>query len=366
MVIGQKNAEGSIQRSCLPRLLCAREQYSALLLFVAVAAVCLLVVVGSGTYALSSPADVGGEMEQRFFNIFPRQAAAGASDDELEAALRGAADANRTLIVSVLNKAYAEEGGLLDLFIESLKQGEGTGHLIGHVLLVAMDEPAFRRCSGLGGVRCYLLPPAAATNSTNLSSEQLYMSGGFIRMMWRRIRLLGDILKHGYSFIFTDMDVMWLRNPFPSLNRTEEEDLLISTDGFKGRPEDYLGHELNTRFFFVAASNRTAAMFDEWHAAREASEGMKEQDVLNQMKQQGAFRRLGVRVRVLDTARFSGFCQDSQDARQVVTVHANCCRTMRAKVADLKAVLGAAKQLNGTTGRLKWPRHSACLGSWRK
>ncbi|XBH83150.1 hypothetical protein VPH35_071643 [Triticum aestivum] len=281
---------------------CAREQYSALLLFVAVAAVCLLVV-----YVLSSPADVDGKMEQRFFNIFPRQAAAGAS-----------ADANRTLIVSVLNKAYAEEGGLLDLFIENLKQG----------------------CSGLGGVRCYLLPPAAAINSTSLSSEQLYISGGFIRMMWLRIRLLGDVLKHGYSFIFTDMDVVWLRNPFPSLNRTEEEDLLISTDGFKGRPEDYLGHELNTGFFFMAASNRTAAMFDEWHAAREASDGMKE-------------------VRVLDTARFSGFCQDSRDARQVATMHANCCRTMRAKVADLKVVLGAAKQLNGTTGRLKWPRHSA-------
>lgn len=66
-----------------------------------------------------------------------------------------------------------------------------------------MDEPAFRRCSGLGGVRCYLLPPAAAINSTSLSSEQLYISGGFIRMMWLRIRLLGDVLKHGYSFIFT-------------------------------------------------------------------------------------------------------------------------------------------------------------------
>ncbi|KAI4998139.1 hypothetical protein ZWY2020_053481 [Hordeum vulgare] len=295
-----------------------------------------------------------------------KRALAGASDDgELEAALHGAADANRTLILSVLNKAYAEEGGLLDLFIDSLKQGKGTGHLIGHVLLVAMDEPAFRRCSGLGGVGA-TCSPAAATNSTSLSSEQLYMSDGFIRMMWRRIRLLGDVLKHGYSFIFTDMDVMWLRNPFPSLNRTGEEDLLISTDGFKGRPHDYLDHELNTGFFFVAASNRTAALFDEWHAAREVSEGMKEQDVLNQMKQQGAFRRLGVRVRVLDTARFSGFCQDSRDARQVATVHANCCRTMRAKVADLKAVLGAAKQLNGTTGRLKWPRHSACLRSWRK
>uniref|UniRef100_A0ACD6A8U1 Uncharacterized protein n=1 Tax=Avena sativa TaxID=4498 RepID=A0ACD6A8U1_AVESA len=297
----------------------------------------------------------------------PDGSEARAADDDLEAALRGAADANRTLILSVLNKAYAEEDGLLDLFVQSLKQGEDTRRLIRHVLLVAMDRPAFLRCRSLGGVWCYRLPDAAAaaTNGTDdVSSEQLYMSDGFIRMMWRRIRLLGDVLKHGYSFIFTDLDVIWLKNPFPSLNRTREEDLLISSDRFNGWPDDYLGNELNTGFFFVATSNRTVALFDEWHGARGQSAGMKEQDVLNQMKRRGSFGRLGVRARVLDTARFSGFCQDSRDARQVTTVHANCCRTMRAKVADLKVVISAARRLN-RTAELRWPAHSKCAKSWR-
>ena len=117
-------------------------------------------------------------------------------------ALRGAADANRTLILSVLNKAYAEEDGLLDLFMRSLREGEGTAQLLSHVLLVAMDRPAYHRCMSLGGIRCYRLP-ASRNDTQDLSSEQLYMSDGFIRMMWRRIRLLGDVLKHGYSFIFT-------------------------------------------------------------------------------------------------------------------------------------------------------------------
>jgi hypothetical protein len=66
-----------------------------------------------------------------------------------------------------------------------------------------MDRPAFRRCRSLGGVRCYRLPAAATNGTDDLSSEQMYMSGGFIRMMWRRIRLLGDVLRHGYSFAFT-------------------------------------------------------------------------------------------------------------------------------------------------------------------
>ncbi|KAM0869616.1 hypothetical protein ACQ4PT_040548 [Festuca glaucescens] len=288
MVIGTKQARSSIQWPPCPHWPPFAREHCALAHFVGVAAVCLLLV--AGTYCTAR-----------------------ADDDDLEAALRGAADANRTVILSVLNKAYAEEDGLLDLFVEGLRRGDGTQRLIRYVLLVAMDRPAFRRCRSLGGVRCYRLPPAATNGTDDLSSEQMYMSGGFIRMMWRRIRLLGDVLRHGYSFVFTDLDVIWLKNPFPSLNRTREEDLLISSDQFNGRPEDYLGNELNTGFFFVATSNRTVALFDKWHAARNQSAGMKEQDVLNQMKRRGAFGRLGVRARVLDTARFSGFCQDSRD-----------------------------------------------------
>ncbi|KAI4966677.1 hypothetical protein ZWY2020_037197 [Hordeum vulgare] len=361
MVIGPKKARSWTQLPCPGRLLCVPE-HCASARFVAVAAVCLLVVVGS-YHALWSPADADGQTGQRFFDMWRRRSAVRGYGDDLEAALRRAADANRTLILSVLNSAYAEEDGLLDLFVRSMREGEGTAQLVSHVLLVAMDRPAYRRCMSLGGVRCYRLP--ASTNGTeDLSSEQLYMSDGFVRMMWRRIRLLDHVLKHGYSFIFTDFDVMWLRNPFPGLNRTGEEDLLISSDRFNGRPQDYLSNELNTGFFFVVANNRTVALFDEWHAAREVSEGMKEQDVLNQMKRRGAFRRLGVRARVLDTARFSGFCQDSRDARQVATVHANCCRTMRAKIADLRAVLRAARRLNGTA-ELRWPPHTECAKSWR-
>nr|CAB3498325.1 unnamed protein product [Digitaria exilis] len=339
---------------------------------VALAAVCLVVVVC--TYATSSwPGDFGGKEQKYntwrrrssasliFFFLFQSSAFA---PDDLEVALRGAAFANRTLILTVLNEAYAEEGGLLDLFLQSMREGDGTAQLIEHVLFVAMDRQAFQRCRSLAGLRCYLLRQRDDGTGDNLSSEQLYMSDGFIRMMWQRIRFLGDVLKHGYSFIFTDMDVMWLRNPFPKLELGDGEDLLISSDKFNGAANDYIGNELNAGFFYVASNNRTVALFGEWHAARRVSPGMKEQDVLNQMKRRGALRRLGVRTRVLDTARFSGFCQDSRDAAQVATVHANCCRTKRAKVADLRAVLRAARRLNATAPGLRWPAHSECVKSW--
>ena len=35
-----------------------------------------------------------------------------------------------------------------------------------------------------------------------------------------------------------DMDVMWLRNPFPKLDRGDGEDLLISSDKFNGEARD--------------------------------------------------------------------------------------------------------------------------------
>lgn len=35
-----------------------------------------------------------------------------------------------------------------------------------------------------------------------------------------------------------DMDVMWLRNPFPKLDRGDGEDLLISSDKFNGGARD--------------------------------------------------------------------------------------------------------------------------------
>ncbi|OEL38427.1 Uncharacterized protein BAE44_0000552 [Dichanthelium oligosanthes] len=340
-----------------------RPQHCTLSRVLALATVCLVVVVC--TYSTSSPAGDAGK-EQKY-NIWRRRSSASLilafAPDDLEVALRGAAYANRTLILTVLNEAYAEDDGLLDLFLQSLREGDGTAQLIDHVLFVAMDRQAFRRCRSLGGLRCYLLRQRDGA-AADLSSEQLYMSDGFIRMMWRRIRFLGDVLKHGYSFIFTDMDVMWLRNPFPKLEIGNGEDLLISSDKFSGVPHDYVGNELNTGFFFAASNGRTVALFDEWHAARRASPGMKEQDVLNRMKRRGAFRRLGVRARVLDTARFSGFCQDSRDAAQVATVHANCCRTKRAKVADLRAVLRAARRLDRTAAELRWPAHSECVKSW--
>ncbi|KAJ0970733.1 hypothetical protein J5N97_018692 [Dioscorea zingiberensis] len=293
-----------------------------------------------------------------FFRLQQPQNATVVSEDELEKALKGASMDNRTVIISVLNKAYAKENGMLDLFLRSFQQGEDTEFLLKHLLLVAVDQESFERCKLLG-LHCYKL----VTDGVDFSKEELYMSTDFIKMMWRRTLFLGDVLRHGYNFIFTDMDILWLRNPFVKFGH-EGEDLQISCDWYNGRPFDH-SNTINTGFYFVTSNNKTMTLFDWWYKSRNETAAIKEQDVLAKMKSMGAFQRLGMKVRFLDTMYFSGFCKTSQDFKEVCTVHANCCRSVKAKLADLTASLEVWKRSNGTS-TAKWPPLHACKNSWKE
>ncbi|PNX58136.1 hypothetical protein L195_g050757, partial [Trifolium pratense] len=164
-----------------------------------------------------------------------------------------------------------------------------------------------------------------------------------------------------------DTDVMWLRNPFEKLSKNETEDLQISTDSYLGDPWSEK-HEINTGFFFVRSNNKTISLFETWYGKKDNSTGKKEQDVLLDLIRSGIIGQLGLKVRFLDTLYFSGFCQDSKNLRVVTTVHANCCRSIIAKVADLKETLHVWKQfrsleVNSTT-TIQWTRHDWCLNSW--
>ena len=164
---------------------------------------------------------------------------------------------------------------------------------------------------------------------------------------------------------------MWLRNPLIRLSTNETEDLQISTDYFLGdlRSEN---HQINTGFYYIQSNIKTIKLLRIWYAMKNSSEGQKEQDVLLNLIKGGIIRELNLRVTFLDTLYFSGFCQDSKDLRVVATVHANCCRSISAKVNDLKAVLRdwklfkytSYKRLANVTTNLGWSMHWGCSKSW--
>ncbi|VFQ77518.1 unnamed protein product [Cuscuta campestris] len=291
--------------------------------------------------------------------------------DKLDEALGRASREDKTVIIAVVNRAYVEgDKPMLDLFLDGFWVGEGTRELVRHVLVAAVDQTSYERCVFLRLLHCYRLE----TDGVDFAGEEVYMSEDFIKMMWRRTQFLRDVLKLGYSFIFTDSDVLWLRDPFPKLMSSHNEtlDLQISTDDFNGDDRSE-SNPINTGFYMIRSNNRTIALFDSWYDMRNSSAGLKEQDVLNKLIRHGWIEKLGLNVRFLDTKFFSGFCQDSTDVRSVVTVHANCCRTISAKLADLTAVIHdwrrfkslSGEDVDNRTAAFRWSHHVNCAESWR-
>jgi len=112
--------------------------------------------------------------------------------------LENASTENRTVIVTTLNQAWAEPNSLFDLFLESFRIGQGTKKLLQHVVVVCLDSKAFARCSQLHP-NCYYLK----TTGTDFSGQKLFATPDYLKMMWRRIELLTQVLEMGYNFIFT-------------------------------------------------------------------------------------------------------------------------------------------------------------------
>lgn len=87
---------------------------------------------------------------------------------------------------------------IIDLFLQSFRIGHHTRRLLNHLVIVALDDKAFRRCQSLHH-HCYAL----LTEGTDFSKEAYFMTPDYLKMMWRRIDLLRSVLEMGYNFVFT-------------------------------------------------------------------------------------------------------------------------------------------------------------------
>ncbi|XP_052165948.1 uncharacterized protein At4g15970-like [Oryza glaberrima] len=252
---------------------------------------------------------------------------------ELTEVLRNASMDDRTVIMTSINRAYAAPGSLLDLFLESFRLGEGTEPLLKHVLIVAMDPAALARCRQVHP-HCYLL--RRPEGAVDYSDEKRFMSKDYLDMMWGRNLFQQTILQLGFNFLFTDIDIMWFRNPLRHIAITS--DIAVANDYYNGDPES-LRNRPNGGFLYVRAARRTVDFYRRWRDARRGfPPGTNEQHVLERAQAELS-RRAGVRMQFLDTAHCGGFCQLSHDMARVCTLHANCCTGLANKVHDLAAVL---------------------------
>ncbi|CAL4953008.1 unnamed protein product [Urochloa decumbens] len=280
-------------------------------------------------------------------------------EGELERLLRAVADEDRTVIMTSVNEAWAAEGSLLDLFLESFRTGERIAHFAEHLLVVALDGGALERCRAVHP-HCYLLPGAAARN---LSDEKVFMSKDYIDLVWSKVRLQQRILELGYNFLFTDVDILWFRNPFERMSVAAH--MVTSSDFFFGDPYNPMNLP-NTGFLYAKSSRRTVGAFEAWHAARESYPGKHEQQVLNEIKVELVSTR-GLRIQFLDTDHNAGFCNNTRDFNTLYTMHANCCVGLGAKLHDLGNLLQewrAYRQLEDEDrrrGPVRWKVPGICI-----
>ncbi|ESQ39570.1 hypothetical protein EUTSA_v10000936mg [Eutrema salsugineum] len=270
--------------------------------------------------------------------------------------LENASTKNNTVIITTLNQAWAEPKNIFDLFLESFRIGQGTQQLLKHVVVVCLDLKALERCSQLL-LNCYYLE----TSDTDFSGDKAYNTLDYVRMMWRRIELLMQVLEMGFNFIFTDADVMWLRDPFPRLY--PDGDFQMACDKFFGNPSGF-DNWANGGFLYVKSNNRSIEFYKFWYKSRLRYRRSHDQDVFNKIKHDPIISEIGVQIRFFDTVYVCGFCQPSKDINLICTMHGNCCLGTEKKIHDLnlslddwRKYMSLSKHVENTT----WRAPNRCL-----
>ncbi|XP_057444548.1 uncharacterized protein At4g15970-like [Lotus japonicus] len=250
---------------------------------------------------------------------------------KLESVLRNACMKDKTVIVTNLNNAWAEPGSIFDLFLESFRVGNQTKKLLNHLVVITWDQKAYTRCLSLHK-HCYQIE----TKGDNFTSEAFFMTPTYLHMVWRKIEVLGSILQMGYNFVFTDNDIMWLRDPF--IQFYKDTDIQISCDSFNGNSYDMKNFP-NSGFHYVKSNDRTIWFYKLWFNSRETYPKLHDQDVLNKIKRDPLVSKKKLKIRFLSTNYFGGFCEPSKDFKKVSTMHANCCVGVENKVNDLRILI---------------------------
>ncbi|CAA0814935.1 Nucleotide-diphospho-sugar transferase family protein [Striga hermonthica] len=256
----------------------------------------------------------------------------------LEETLRRAAMKDKkTVIITTLNAAWTEPKSILDLFIESFKIGNGTEKLLRHVVVGALDQKAYSRCLQVPFLHCYRL----TTQGVDFSGEAFFMSEDYLKLVWRKIDFQREVLELGFDFVFTDADVMWLRDPFERFY--PNVDFQLSCDHYWFNSTDR-NNSPNSGFSYARSNNRTIQFYNFWYESRERFPGKHDQDALNMLKFDPFVEEIGLGMRFLDTAHFGGFCEPSKDLDLVVTMHANCCIGIGNKIHDINMTINDWKK----------------------
>ncbi|KAL8542884.1 hypothetical protein ACS0TY_003679 [Phlomoides rotata] len=127
---------------------------------------------------------------------------------------------NRELIITLANSNYKE---MLEVWFTNIKRVGITNYLV-----FALDEEIFGFCQS-NNVPVYKRDPDEVKKDSDSSFESIARTGGNHAVSGLKFKILREFLQLGYSVLLSDVDIIYLQNPFEHLYR--DSDVESMTDG---------------------------------------------------------------------------------------------------------------------------------------
>lgn len=103
--------------------------------------------------------------------------------------------------------------------------------------------------------RLHSLPSHSVLNSS-AEVENVFGSSAFVETSRRKSILVLKVLRLGYSVLFSDVDVVWIRDPIPEVVRYDY-DFVIQSDRKHADQDMALNYNVNSGFYLVRSTKRS-------------------------------------------------------------------------------------------------------------
>jgi hypothetical protein len=128
-------------------------------------------------------------------------------------------------------------------------------------MIAALDEKTAETCDKLGFTVFF-----TGRDYGQHSSEAVghYGDADFRNLMFPKNAVVQDLLNLGYDVLFQDVDMVWLKDPFPFLNAPERK-MLDAQFMYDGPHALYAPLHANSGFFYLRNTDRTRAFWQVVH-----------------------------------------------------------------------------------------------------
>lgn len=203
--------------------------------------------------------------------------------------------ARRSTTVMVANE------GVMDILLNFLCSSESIDMDLKTVIVFVGNEDDVELIESMGATALY----SPALGSMPKHAANSYLDNTFSRMMWFKVTSVYLALTSGFNVLFQDVDLVWLKDPFPYFfaGNLSPQDIIFMDDG--ARTPRYTPFFVNSGFYYVKHNPRTLYLFETMmkNSAGGIGQTHSHQSVLIRHIAE-AHHLFGLRVYVLDSKLF--------------------------------------------------------------